>query len=171
MEDRSRHRRKSIGRRGTKQNSKLKKVAELIVDPNDTRTLKEKFESEGVTDETFLQMLDDEKILGYVNRLIEKYTELERSQIWTALIKGAKAGDVRAIKLYFELKKESKKKLSSPEMEEIAIKWLNCEGQGDDKNFHPLLPNGDADDIPQLPEPLQAPQSRKKSRQDNRRRE
>lgn len=163
MEDRGPNRRKkSSGKLSVKSRSRIKKIAQLIANPNDPRSLKDKCESEGLTDETFRQMLNDRKFLECVNRLLENYTELERSQIWTALIKEAKTGDIRAIKLYFELKKESKEKMQGPEAEEIAIKWLNDESKDDEKNFHQLPSDCNPSEVPRLKKPVQAPESGKK---------
>ena len=85
-------------------NNKKKKMAEMLANPEFNGTITELCEKIDVARSTFYKWLEDEKFVGYVNSLIDKFTDSELSAMWRALIARAKTGDVQAIKLYFELK-------------------------------------------------------------------
>lgn len=83
---------------------KRKKAAEMLANPDFTGTVTELIETVGVPRTTFYRWLDDEDYIGYINSLIERYTDSELSSVWKALVRECKKGNVQAIKLFFELK-------------------------------------------------------------------
>ena len=87
-----------------KYSGKRAKMAEMLTNPDFTGTVTELCETVGVARSTFYKWMDDKDYLNYVESLIDKYADSELSTVWKALIKKCKAGDVQAIKLYFELK-------------------------------------------------------------------
>lgn len=52
----------------------------------------------------YSKWLRDEAFTSYVDELIARYTDAELASVWRALIKQCIAGNVTAIKLFFELK-------------------------------------------------------------------
>ena len=49
---------------------------------------------------------DKPEFTQYVDSLISKFTSSELSTVWKALIRRCSIGDVQAIKLYFEMRRE-----------------------------------------------------------------
>lgn len=85
-------------------NPKQIKMAELLINPEDRRTKKEKCAEAGITHKTLWTWMKDERFVNYVNSLVNLYTSSELSEVWKALIMQCKRGNVQAIKLFFELK-------------------------------------------------------------------
>ena len=80
-------------------------VAKMLANPERGMTDKEIYQTVGISPTTFYKWIStDDKILRYAEKLIDKYTDKELGAVWRALIRECKKGDVRAIKLYFELK-------------------------------------------------------------------
>lgn len=79
-------------------------VAQLLVNPDDKRTKEQKAQAAGITYKTLWEWMKDERFVGYLNAQIDKYTDAEVAEVWKALIRKCKQGDVSAIKLFFELK-------------------------------------------------------------------
>lgn len=87
-------------------------LAHLLVNPESRGTKEKKAEEAGVTYKTLWVWMKDPNFVAYLNRLIHQYTDAEIAEVWKALIRKAKIGDVSAIKLFFEMKgmyKEQKK--------------------------------------------------------------
>ena len=55
---------------------------------------------------TYYKWLDKPEFTQYVDSLISKFTSSELSTVWKALIRRCSIGDVQAIKLYFEMRRE-----------------------------------------------------------------
>ena len=53
---------------------------------------------------TLYRWQDNADFNGYIEWLIEKYTNSELSAVWKSLIKECKQGNVAACKLFFEMK-------------------------------------------------------------------
>lgn len=87
-----------------KYTGKRKMIAETLANPDFTGTITELIKQVGVPRSTFYRWLEDEQYLQYINNLIDKYTDSELPAVWKALVNQCKQGDVKAIKLYFELK-------------------------------------------------------------------
>lgn len=84
---------------------KQREAAEMLANPDCRRTKTEIIEKCGVSRSTFYRWLrEDEQFVGYVNLLIDKYTDGELATVWKALVAKCTTGDVKAIKLFFELK-------------------------------------------------------------------
>lgn len=80
-------------------------MAEMLANPTSYKNDKEIYSALGISHDTFYRWLrEDNEITQYAAYLIERYTDKELGAVWSALIRECKKGDVRAIKLYFELK-------------------------------------------------------------------
>lgn len=83
---------------------KQRKVAEMLVDPGFTGTITELCGQLGVPRRTFYRWRDDPVFCGYVDSLIDKYSESELASVWKSLIRKCLEGNVQALRLFFELK-------------------------------------------------------------------
>jgi hypothetical protein len=92
-------------------NAQLMAMAELLANPEDRRSKSEKMKEASLPERTYYRWMKDQRYIDYVNSLIEKYTDSELPEIWRALVRKCKAGDVSAIKLLFELRNMYNKKL------------------------------------------------------------
>lgn len=84
--------------------TRQKKAAQKLASPDFTGTITLLCQQEGVSRQTFYKWLSNQAFMRYVTELIDTYTDSELARVWKALIKKCEAGDVAAIKLYFELK-------------------------------------------------------------------
>ncbi len=57
---------------------------------------------------TFYKWWDDPNFRAYLQLQVEKFIGCAQWSIWRALIKKCRAGDVSAIKLYFEMRSKTK---------------------------------------------------------------
>lgn len=80
------------------------KMARMLADPEQTGSITELCAKVGVARTTFYDWIGDDDFRGYVDSLIERYTDSELSRVWKALMRLIDRGDIQAIKLYFELK-------------------------------------------------------------------
>ena len=107
----------------TKENGRNKpdglkeKAASMLADPT-IRTKKEIYTTLDIPESTFYRWMDSQKFIDMVNEKIDKYTDRELAEVWKSLIKEAKMGDTRAIKLFFELKGKYKQEI------DIGVKEL-----------------------------------------------
>ena len=92
---------------------KKRKAAEMLTNPDfDGNISKLCNEELKIARSTFYRWFDDMDFVGYVEYLIEKYTDSELANVWKALTNKAKSGSTDAIKLYFELRGKYKKNTS-----------------------------------------------------------
>lgn len=86
--------------------TKQLQMAEMLANPeNECLTVTEMCRELGISRNTYYsRWLNDETFTNYVEKLIGRYTDAELAEVWRALIKQCKAGNVNAIKLFFELK-------------------------------------------------------------------
>lgn len=91
---------------------KKRKFAELLVNPDNVLSISEMCKEIGVSRQTFYNWQQEADFRGYVNWLIDSYTDSELANIWKALIKKAVSGDVSAQKLYMELKNKYKQQVN-----------------------------------------------------------
>lgn len=85
-------------------NAKQIQMAELLINPEDRRTKKEKCADVGLTPKTLCSWLKDDRFVEYLRDRIELYTNAELPEIWRSLIAQCKRGNVAAMKLFFMLK-------------------------------------------------------------------
>lgn len=90
---------------------KKRKVAEELVNPDSTKSITEICREHGISRTTFYKWQKDLDFNGYVNFLIDSYTDSELANVWKALIRKACRGSVEAQKLYFELKNKYKQEI------------------------------------------------------------
>ena len=88
----------------TKLSPKQRKVAEELVNPNFDGTVTKLCAELGVPRRTYYNWLDNPDFREYVASLIDKYADSELSTVWKALIEQCARGNVKAIKLYFEMR-------------------------------------------------------------------
>lgn len=79
------------------------KIAQALASPGEM-SLKELCIKEGITLHHLCRLLEDEAFTAYLHRLIEGYSEGSLAAVWDALVEKCRSGDMRAIKLYFDLK-------------------------------------------------------------------
>lgn len=109
---------------------KRRKMAELLVNPDVNMTVKSMCDQIGVSRNTFYRWQNEPDFRGYVNYLLENYSDSELANVWKALTNKAKKGSTEAIKLYFELREklgqnnnnESEKQSKMLEAIEKAVK-------------------------------------------------
>jgi len=90
--------------KGTANLTKQKKrVAELLVTPSELSVAEICLQNQmSVAD--LCKLFEDDTFTAYLHRLIEGYTNGAAGTVWDALIEKCRSGDMRAIKLYFDLK-------------------------------------------------------------------
>ena len=85
-------------------NARQIQIAELLLNPEDRRTKKEKAASIGLPERTLYKWMKDPRFINYLNSQIDKYTDSELSEVWKALLMQCKRGNIEAIKLFFKMK-------------------------------------------------------------------
>lgn len=90
---------------------KQRKAAEMLASPEFDGNVSKLCQDLKVARSTFYRWFDNTDFNGYVNWLIEHYTNSELANVWKALIRRAVNGNVEAQKLYFELKGKYKQQL------------------------------------------------------------
>ena len=90
--------------KGTANLTKQKKrVAELLVTPTELSVAEICIQNQmSVAD--LCKLFEDDTFTAYLHRLIEGYSRGAVGTVWDALIEKCRSGDMRAIKLYFDLK-------------------------------------------------------------------
>lgn len=91
---------------------KRRKVAERLASPEFDGNITRLCNEMGVARSTLYRWYDDADFMGYVEWLIEKYTDSELANAWRALVRKANTGNVEALKLFFELKGKYKQEIS-----------------------------------------------------------
>ncbi len=85
-------------------------VAEQLANPDFAGTITDLCKKVKISRNAFYQWMKDPEYLQYIDELISRYTDSELAAVWKALIRKAKQGDVKAIKLYFEMKGKYREK-------------------------------------------------------------
>ena len=83
------------------------RMAQKLADPGFTGTITELCDGIGVARTTFYDWMGQEKFREYLADLIDKFADSELATVWKALIKKCSAGDVQAMRLYFEVRERS----------------------------------------------------------------
>ena len=91
---------------------KKRKMAEMLANPEFDGNISKLCDEIGVARSTFYRWLDESDFKGYLEYLVDKYSDSELPNAWRALIKKANGGNVEALKLFFELKGKYKKEIS-----------------------------------------------------------
>lgn len=97
------------------------KIAEALANPEVDLTKTQLAKQAGVSRSTLYRILKNRDFLDYVSSLIDIYTDIELSDVWKALLLRCKAGDIQAIKLYFELKGKYKQEINHDVSAQIQI--------------------------------------------------
>ncbi len=91
---------------------KKRKMAELLVNPECELSVTAMCDKVGVSRTTFYNWQKDSDFAGYVEWLIDSYTDSELANAWKALIRRATNGNTEALKLFFELKGKYKQEVT-----------------------------------------------------------
>ena len=83
------------------------RMAQKLADPGFTGTITELCDGIGVARTTFYDWMGQEKFREYLADLIDKFADSELATVWKALIKKCSAGDVQAMRLYFDVRERS----------------------------------------------------------------
>lgn len=83
---------------------KKRQMAELLVNPDCNLTVTEMCEQVGISRTTFYNWQKDSEFNGYVNFLIDSFTDSELATAWKALVSKMKSGSLEALRMFFELK-------------------------------------------------------------------
>lgn len=84
--------------------AKQRKAAEMLVNPDYDGTVTDLCRELNISRSTLYRWYENRDFNGYIEWLIEKYTNSELSAVWKSLINNCKKGDTTAIKLFFEMK-------------------------------------------------------------------
>lgn len=83
---------------------KKREIAEKLASPEFNGNISELCREYSVARSTLYRWFDDSNFTGYLDFLVEKYTDSELANAWKALVKKANSGNVEALKLFFEMK-------------------------------------------------------------------
>lgn len=90
---------------------KQRKAAEMLTNPDFDGNITELCNALGVARSTLYRWFANADFNGYVNWLIERYTDSELPRAWKSLVKKIGEGNVEAMKLFFAMKDKYKEKL------------------------------------------------------------
>ncbi len=119
----------------------LIKMAQLLINPDDRRSKAEKIKAAGLTEQVFYRWMKDERYIKYLNAQIDKYTDSELSEVWKALLRQCKIGNISAIRTFFDMKgmnpefshkREIELKRLDIELKRLAILEAKATGGGED---------------------------------------
>lgn len=85
-------------------------AAECLANPDFQGTKQDIADAAGVARSTLHRWMRNPDFIKIVNELVEKYADAELGMVWKALSRKIQAGDVQAIKLYFELRQRSEER-------------------------------------------------------------
>lgn len=91
---------------------KKRKLAEMLCNPDNNMSITELCQTVGVSRQTFYNWQRDASFNGYVEFLIDSFTDSELPAAWKSLVKKMKTGNVEALKLFFEMKGKHKEELN-----------------------------------------------------------
>lgn len=81
------------------------KLCNMLADPEYRMLTKTSLAQHlGVSRPTLYKYLERKDVQEYTKELVDYYTDGELANVWKALIRQCKRGDVKAIKLYYEMK-------------------------------------------------------------------
>lgn len=91
---------------------KRRKMAEMLTNPEFDGNISALCREMKVSRTTFYRWCDDSDFKGYMEYLIEKYTDSEIPEAWRQLIAMVKKGNLSALQLFFEMKGKFKKEIN-----------------------------------------------------------
>ena len=92
---------------------KKRKLAEMLCDPDNNMTITELCNEVGVSRQTFYNWQKNMSFNGYVEFLIDSFTDSELPRAWKKLVKRAVVdGNIDALKLFFSMKDKYKEELN-----------------------------------------------------------
>lgn len=86
----------------------------------------------GVGEDEFLSWLEDERFASYLYRMAERDAASKAPEVWQRLYSEATDGNIRAIKLYFDLCGREEDPSGTPEEDAFAIETVRRELFGDE---------------------------------------
>ena len=84
--------------------TKQRRVAEALVDPDDTRNVTELCKAFGISRTTFYNWQQDSQFIGYIDCLVENYTTSIIPKAWKEIGKKVEQGNMEAIRMLLEVK-------------------------------------------------------------------
>lgn len=88
-------------------------AAELLANPDFSGTKEEIAREAGVSRTTLYRWLRNPDFVALVNQLVAQYADAELAMVWKSLCKQIQAGNLQAIRLYFELRERGKQTASN----------------------------------------------------------
>lgn len=104
---------------------KKRKIAEKLASPEFDGNISNLCKEYKIARSTLYRWYDDACFKGYVEWLIERYTDTELANAWRALIKRANCGNIEALKLFFALKDKYKQDINVNNNAVIIVDDLN----------------------------------------------
>lgn len=92
--------------------TKQRRVAEALVDPDDTRNVTELCKAFGISRTTFYNWQQDSQFIGYIDCLVENYTTSIIPKAWKEIGKKVEQGNMEAIRMLLEVKGKYKQEIS-----------------------------------------------------------
>ncbi|WP_186451023.1 phBC6A51 family helix-turn-helix protein [Sporomusa sp. KB1] len=99
----------------------LVKMAQFLINPDDRRSKAEKIKAAGLSETIFYRWMKDARYIQYLNDQIDKYTDSELSEVWKALLRQCKLGNIAAIKLFFDMKRMNPELNDKRELERARL--------------------------------------------------
>lgn len=109
-------------------------AAELLANPDFSGTKSDIAEKAGVTSRTLYRWMRNPDFVALVNQLVAQYADAELAMVWKSLCKQIQAGNLQAIRLYFELR-ERGKQTASNQLQDQTSKLYETLGADDETNY------------------------------------
>ncbi len=110
-------------------------AAELLANPDFSGTKSDIAREAGVTSRTLYRWLRNPDFVALVNQLVAQYADAELAMVWKSLCKQIKAGNLQAIRLYFELRERGKQTASNQLQDDQTSKLYETLGADDETNY------------------------------------
>lgn len=110
-------------------------AAELLANPDFSGTKEEIAREAGVSRATLYRWLRNPDFVALVNQLVAQYADAELAMVWKSLCKQIQAGNLQAIRLYFELRERSKQTASNQLQDDQTSKLYETLGADDETNY------------------------------------
>lgn len=109
-------------------------AAELLANSDFSGTKEEIAREAGVSRATLYRWLRNPDFVALVNQLVAQYADAELAMVWKSLCKQIQAGNLQAIRLYFELRERSKQTASN-QLQDQTSKLYETLGADDETNY------------------------------------